>query len=306
MTARTIPVRVIARAMKDRGATVEECVERFNAHDFRSEIVTLERLLRVRQSTPAANAGPRKEIFLRSVRKSERVAWLPLAARLRAAIAAFAVLVAGTAVATAADPIGVVQDMGREIGIVTESEQERLQRFELRAVVLRVDADAGLLVLDEGADGERQVHVDGETALVGISRLTAIRPGMVLDVSGTIEDGRYVAARVQVLVGDDSDPTDDVVPQSTTGPHPDETPTAEDALPPAPSDGPGSIEGPSPNENLPGVPNPGTTPAPVPDLPIPVPTLPELPIEPPDDPLPNRPLPDLPLPDVPLPPLPLP
>lgn len=305
MTQRQIPVYAIARAMKEEGATIDECIERFKAPDFRPELTTLEQLLEIRQYAPAANTGARKEHFLRSVTKSPASSWLPLAPRLRGAIAAVAVIAAGTAVATAADPVTLVQDAGRAIGIVAESETGDAQTFEIRAVVTRIDAENGLMVVDEG-EVEREIQIGEGTALVGASRLDAIRVGTVVEVAGEIEDGRYEASRVEVVNRGDSAEDEDADAGATVTPEAEGTSTPGSTLPTVTDNETDDGDTPSPGSGLPPAPAPGPqpTPTPVPILPIPVPTLPELPIEPPQ--LPDDPLPDLPLPDLPLPGLPLP
>jgi hypothetical protein len=66
MTMRRAALPTIARALREQGATVDECIERFGVPDLRAELSELERLIEARQLVPAANAGARKEALLRS------------------------------------------------------------------------------------------------------------------------------------------------------------------------------------------------------------------------------------------------
>jgi hypothetical protein len=301
VNGREFALEEIAVAMKEQGFTADECVERFAAANFRSELISLETLIQARQAIPAAKAGARKEAFLRSVRREPALSLLPLGGRLRGAIAAIAVLVGGTAVAAAADPIGVAQDIGRGIGIVGEGTDDR-SAFEVEAVVIRVDAERDVLTVDAAGEGMLEIRVSDDTILVGVTRLAQIRAGATVLISGSIVDGRYEAGRIEVL-GTEREAEEPVDRTPTPEAAPETEPPPATGEQPAPDGGaPGSSPS-SPGGGAPVLPGPEATPTPPPSVPL----LPELPLEPPllpDDPLPGLPLPELPLPELPLPPLP--
>jgi hypothetical protein len=303
MTMRRAALPTIARALREQGATVDECIERFGVPDLRAELSELERLIEARQLVPAANAGARKEALLRSVHEPRAASWLPLAARLRGAIAAVAVVVAaGTAVAAAADPTAVLDDIGRQIGISGDGEESTPESFELRGVVASVDQAARRLVVKHAGGEAIELSVGEETRLIGVSGLDAIVRGVTVIASGTIEDGRYRASEIEVISTDegDSDSSSGIATEPHATPGVGTPAGTPDEAPAAAPDLPGS------NSDEPEIPAPESTPPA--DVPDDIPALPELPLDPPelpDDPL-DLPLPDLPLPDLPLPDLPLP
>jgi hypothetical protein len=314
MTAETRLASILT-AMRRDGATVDECVSRFDASDIRGPIQALCDLQALRPSIATSpSGGQRKALFLSSLDNatSTRDWVIPIPGFARALLVALLAMGSVIGVAAGTDLDSQVADAIRDAVPKVESifPRGQAETFDIRGTVIGVDEPGARLLIEKGND-RVSIQVQDDTRFED-EGLEALQSGWIIRVRGTVEDDSYRADLVQVIArarmeGGASEPEPDPTSSATgidaAGTPPAGPTEASSSASESRSDGDSSEAEGAMNDEA--EPEPDPPPAPASDPPD-EPT-PALPLEPPDNisPLPVPGVPAQPeVPDVPIQPLP--